>query len=1003
MSIRLGTLIAQRLQLVPLKSFPHVDDRYSRAHLKQSARSFFSIVRKGIEKLACRVEFSVAVTSLRGRGSRLAMVLGRCSAVVAVWLFSTFAVCAQPNFDPRQAVVSLRGVKPLPRDVSEYIPDTPAAKLAAQQLGKALFWDSQVGSDGNACASCHFHAGADIRTKNQVNPGLRAVPSDAVFDARSLAAGGASAGPNKQYTDADFPLHSLSTSFNRMATVLYDTNDVFSSQGTFAGDFISSSRAKPGPKEAVSERRHGHNRNQVGANEHCNLIYDPLTLDANGKATGNPFHADGLIHRKVEPRQTPTVINAVFNFRQFWDGRANNQFNGVDPFGARTFQPQISTINADGVAELVGNAHAATTGILLSVPAPPRTVARNYAEKISQYLNPAKTKFVLVQPLIENSSLASQAVGPPLSDFEMSCAGKSFSDLGRKLLALQPLATQAVHRDDSLFSLTPSLLAPGGAKGLNTTYKALIETAFAPKYWADPSKVVISAAIAGGADISVDDANGFTQMEHNFSLFWGLAIQEYESLLISDDSPFDRGTMSDAAKRGLTVFTTRGNCVSCHHGPLMSGATVTSADTERPKVIENMLMNDGFTSLYDNGYYNIGARMPSDDLGVGGKDPYGFDLSFARQYKWQRQQRHERAADAFDPKPCLFQIPFGTVCADPPAGATPQDAVRDSVDGAFKTPILRNVGLTPPYFHNGGQSNLRDVMHFYKRGGDRRDIPDFDRWDSTWYGPTPFGVYNASNLHPDIGDKFNADDPTTNAALDLSDAEMDDVVQFLLALTDERVACHAGIFDHPELALPMGHTTKARRGTQIAEDIIGVLPAVGKRGLGVGNCFPNSGDLFDQPDLQKVINKDDPRGLQTTFKQILRSPIRDHGHGGSGDHVDQPQSRKDNPRGPQTTSKPILESSTGDIGRANSSAANGQPVARTVVITADPPRLQPTFKPILRGSNVDHSLTNSENLVDQFDVQKDIGRDDWPGLQTIIEQSLSDLKGDDGNRRRIGN
>ena len=36
-------------------------------------------------------------------------------------------------------------------------------------LGKALFWDMQVGSDGiQACATCHFQAGADVRSKNQV-------------------------------------------------------------------------------------------------------------------------------------------------------------------------------------------------------------------------------------------------------------------------------------------------------------------------------------------------------------------------------------------------------------------------------------------------------------------------------------------------------------------------------------------------------------------------------------------------------------------------------------------------------------------------------------------------------------------------------------------------------------------------------------------------------------------------------------------------------------------
>ncbi|TSA39622.1 MAG: hypothetical protein D4R63_08515 [Methylococcaceae bacterium] len=32
-------------------------------------------------------------------------------------------------------------------------------KTAAIQLGKALFWDMAVGSDGMACASCHFLLG----------------------------------------------------------------------------------------------------------------------------------------------------------------------------------------------------------------------------------------------------------------------------------------------------------------------------------------------------------------------------------------------------------------------------------------------------------------------------------------------------------------------------------------------------------------------------------------------------------------------------------------------------------------------------------------------------------------------------------------------------------------------------------------------------------------------------------------------------------------------------
>jgi len=52
-------------------------------------------------------------------------------------------------------------------------------------LGKALFWDQQAGSDGNACASCHFVAGADTRLKNQINPGFnditRGVNGDTTF------------------------------------------------------------------------------------------------------------------------------------------------------------------------------------------------------------------------------------------------------------------------------------------------------------------------------------------------------------------------------------------------------------------------------------------------------------------------------------------------------------------------------------------------------------------------------------------------------------------------------------------------------------------------------------------------------------------------------------------------------------------------------------------------------------------------------------------------------
>ena len=133
----------------------------------------------------------------------------------------------------------------------------------------------------------------------------------------------------------------------------------------------------------------------------------------------------------IEPILTASPLRdrmTAMNTRQFWDGRANGQFNGVDPFGARTFR----TFDA---ASGLGNPNARAAGTLIAA-------------------KPALLSGIglkLEQRLIESSSLASQAVGPPLSDFEMSCAKKTFADLGRKLIPLRALAKQKVHRDDSLF------------------------------------------------------------------------------------------------------------------------------------------------------------------------------------------------------------------------------------------------------------------------------------------------------------------------------------------------------------------------------------------------------------------------------------------------------------------------------------------------------------------------------------------------------------------------
>src|SRR3954468_2138793 len=94
---------------------------------------------------------------------------------------------------------------PKPTQIDQFVRDA----TAAQQLGKALFWDMQEGSDGRtACASCHYAAGADSRSRNQLNP------RGGSFTGK---------GPNAQLTADDFPLHRLADPANALSQVLSDT------------------------------------------------------------------------------------------------------------------------------------------------------------------------------------------------------------------------------------------------------------------------------------------------------------------------------------------------------------------------------------------------------------------------------------------------------------------------------------------------------------------------------------------------------------------------------------------------------------------------------------------------------------------------------------------------------------------------------------------------------------------------------------------------------------
>ncbi|MEY4754074.1 MAG: hypothetical protein RJA44_1749 [Pseudomonadota bacterium] len=628
-------------------------------------------------------------------------------------------------------------VPPVP-GLERYVRD----RAAAIALGKALFWDAQVGSDGQACASCHFHAGADRRMKNQISPGLKG--GDTSFGPMPTGVGG----PNYTLKPLDFPLYRLADPLDRNSAILYETNDVVSSQGTFAGPF---------------------KRLRANGEEDCDTR-DP-----------DSFNVHGALTRLVEPRNTPTVINAAYYYRNFWDGRANNVFNGVSPFGPR-----------DKGARVLERLDSGTT--------------------------------VWSAMRLENASLASQAVGPALSDFEMSCANKGFKDLGRKLLGMRPLAGQTVHAGDSVLA---GLRRPDG-KGLRSGYADLIKQAFEPSWWAANGRF-----------------GGYTQMENNFSMFWGLAIMAYEATLISDETPFDRfvgspgkpadpKALSAEMLRGLGVFRGKGLCVSCHKGAEFSGAaTNLQPSTGESNTVEHMFTGDRMLGLYDSGFYNIGVRPTIEDLGVGATDPWGASLSYSRN--WLGSLRGESVDDFLWVDPCLFNVKVDVrdcfMTPDP-------NRTRVSVDGAFKTPTLRNVGLTQPYFHNGSRFTLEQVVEFYNRGGDRRGSDASDTTGLVTPGMTDGG---STNVHPAIH------------SLNLTAQEQADLVAFMRhGLTDPRVACESAPFDHPELAIPNGHhgdekrverreaeESRGRRPAATARDDFLTLPATGAGGRALGTCLRN--------------------------------------------------------------------------------------------------------------------------------------------------------------------
>src|SRR6185312_10852241 len=172
--------------------------------------------------------------------------------------------------------------------------------------------------------------------------------------------------------------------------------------------------------------------------------------------------------------------------------------------------------------------------------------------------------------------------------------------------------------------------------------------------------------------------------------------------------------------RGFLLFQTKAKCVVCHGGPELSNAAVATVSANP---IERMVMGDLGIRVYDTGYYHIGLRPGAEDAALAGADPVvGMPLSHGEEMR-QRVCKDSGLNIMVPGRPGegIPQAPLS--CSD--------DIART---GFFKAPQLRNVALTAPYFHNGSQLTLEQVVEFYNRGGDFNQgaelsimDPDIDR------------------------------------------------------------------------------------------------------------------------------------------------------------------------------------------------------------------------------------------------------------------------------------
>jgi cytochrome c peroxidase len=191
------------------------------------------------------------------------------------------------------------------------------------------------------------------------------------------------------------------------------------------------------------------------------------------------------------------------------------------------------------------------------------------------------------------------------------------------------------------------------------------------------------------------------------------AIAAFERTLVFLDAPFDRWQAGDEqaiaedAKRGHVLFMGKARCAACH-----------------PLNATNPLGTD-------YRFHNIGVSAKNKDF----ESLAGQALqALAKDGSEQELDRLALATDMSELGRFMVTRNYADI-------------------GSFRTPQLRNIGITQPYMHDGSQQTLWDTIDHYNKGGE-------------------------TNAWLDGGIE----------ALALTEAEIDDLVAFLFTLTDVRFA-----------------------------------------------------------------------------------------------------------------------------------------------------------------------------------------------------------------------